>query len=59
MNPKKTTLKNALEQVIELYESTQLIDDVSVSVNRYEEDEEGEPTSFGLRIRDNEWSNLS
>jgi hypothetical protein len=45
-------------RVLELKKKTSNQDEISVSVNRYVENEDGEPTNFGLKLRNNEWSNI-
>lgn len=45
-------------RVIKLNKESGNQEEVSISVNRYVENEDGEPTSFGIKLRDNEWSNI-
>lgn len=52
------TVEISRTQVLELTRKTSNVDDISISVNRYVENDDGEPSSYGLMIRDNEWSNL-
>jgi hypothetical protein len=42
--------------VLEMKKTTSNQDDISITVNRYIENEEGEAESYGLKLRDNEWS---
>jgi hypothetical protein len=41
--------------ILELETETTKIDDVSVDIQRYEEDSEGRVNSYGVRVRKNEW----
>jgi len=41
--------------VLELKTETAKVDDISVNIQRYEEDSEGRINSYGVRVRKNEW----
>jgi len=41
--------------ILELETETTKIDDISVNIQRYEEDSEGRVNSYGVRVRKNEW----
>lgn len=41
--------------VIEMNRETTKVEDVLVDINRYEEDSEGRVSSYGVRVRKNEW----
>jgi len=59
--PRDNVLKSVQidrRRVIKLNKESGNQEEVSVSVNRYVENEDGEPTSFGIKLRDNEWTHI-
>lgn len=44
--------------VLERKKKTENMEEPTVSVNRYIENENGEPESYGIMLRDNEWNNI-
>jgi len=51
---KSVTVNRA--DVLEIKKTTSNQDDISITVNRFTENQEGEAESYGLKLRDNEWS---
>jgi len=55
-SPGTITIKR--NQVLRLQKNTSNQGEISVAVNRYTENDKGEPSTYGIKLRDNEWANI-